>query len=164
MSTLKFKSKISVPGIYCTTSDGGKSVTVTPGQVIVNNGDENLNTTITPGKIELSYNEDDEIKTTLSYSGIDIKQIKTNQITQKDATQSITIGSSSSAPVVANYISTKQVTLPGLNISQAGSDLQLSNTDGTSVGTLLSDNNVSKLINASDIYYQTNTVTETFVN
>ena len=139
MSTLKFKSKISVPGVDCTSSDGGKFTLITPGQAIVNNGDENLNTTITPGKIELSYNEDDEIKATLSYSGIDIKQIKTNQITQKDTAQSITIGSSSSAPAQIDYIKTSDIQIGNKGLTLTQEDIQDKNIICTDGGSTLTD-------------------------
>lgn len=138
MSTLKFKSKIEVPGIDI---KGGNITGVN--NVSANSfsiGDKTV------------IDEDSNISAQDITADIMTAEVRTNYIAQKKSYSSITIESQEDAPVVADYISTKKVTLSGLNIVQTNSDLQLSNINGTAVSTLLSDTNVSKLIDANDIY------------
>ena len=84
MSTLKFKSKISVPGIECT-------------------GDVNTDSLTVNNKANIREIDVDDI--TIA------NQVSTNQISQKDATQSITISSTSSAPAKINYLQSQLINI-----------------------------------------------------
>lgn len=129
MSTLKFKSKIEVPGIHLkgkdkNGSDIGTQVRVnsislyadadceqlnmSASRILLENEIDGIHTTkIAPDLIELTSEDletGQETTTSITSTGI-----ATNNITRQNTNKSITIGSTSSTPVDIKYLNTNQV-------------------------------------------------------